>query len=86
MKSQYQVLRSTNTEESNPYQELQKNQHEMFIKVVDLKETMYSDQTSKSPYLSSKGMRYIMIAYHTDENCILSNPIRNKTEYQMLQT
>ena len=27
---------------------------------------MYSDQTRKCPYVSSKSIRYIMIAYHTD--------------------
>ena len=46
----------------------QKNQHEMFTKVVDLKEKNYSDQTGKFPYLSIKGMSYIMIEYHTNEN------------------
>ena len=40
----------------------------MFIKVVDLKETVYSDQTENFLYLSSKGMIYIMIAYHTNAN------------------
>ena len=58
----------------------------MFVKVVDLKETMYSDQTGKFLYLSSKGVRYIMIAYHTNENYISSNPMRNRNEAQMLQT
>ena len=61
-------------------------QHEMFIKVVELKDTMYSDQTEIFPYLSGKGMRYIMIAYHTDANYIFSEPMRNRTEYQMLKT
>ena len=58
----------------------------MFIKFVDLKETMYSDQTGKFMYLSSKGMRYIMIAYHTNENYIFSEPMRNRKESQMLKT
>ena len=57
----------------------------MFIKFVDLKETISSYQTGKFPYLSSKGLRYIMIAYHTNENYIFSYPIRNRTESQMLK-
>ena len=58
----------------------------MFIKVVELTETMYSDQTRKFTYLSRKGMGYIMIAYRTDENYNFSDPILNITESQMLKT
>ena len=46
----------------------QKKEHEMFIKFADLKEKMYSDQAGTIPYLSSKGMRYIMIVYYTNAN------------------
>ena len=56
------------TKGSKPSTVPQKKQHEMFVKVVDLKETVYSDQTGKCTYLPIKGMRYIIIAYHTDEN------------------
>ena len=55
-------------------------------KFVNLKEKMYSDKTEKCPYLLSKGMKYIMIAYHTDENYIFSKPMRNRTESQILKT
>ena len=58
----------------------------MFIKVVDLKETMYSYQTGKFTYLLRKGMRYMMIAYHTNANCIFSETMRNRTEPQMFKT
>ena len=47
---------------------------------------MYSDQNGKFPYLSSKGMRYIMIAYLINVNYFFSNTMRNITESQMLQT
>ena len=47
---------------------------------------MYSDKTGKFPYRSSKGMRYIMIVHHTNVNYIISEPMRNRTESQMLQT
>ena len=57
----------------------------MFIKVVHPKEKMYSYQTGKFTYLSSKSMMYIMIVYHTNENYIFSYPIRNRTESQMLK-
>ena len=31
-------------------------------------------------------MRYIMIVHHTDVNYIISEPMRNRTESQMLKT
>ena len=47
---------------------------------------MYSDQTGKFPYLSSKGNRYIMVAYHTDANYIFQEAMKNRTESQMIKT
>ena len=85
MKSQYQGLRSTKPKESNLAPVPQKNQHGMFVKNLFLKETMYSDKTGKFLYLSRKGMRYIIITFHTDANYIFSKPMRNRTEAQMLQ-
>ena len=46
---------------------------------------MYTDQTGKFAYLSSKGMRYIIIEYHTKTNYILSKPTRNRKKSQMLK-
>ena len=31
-------------------------------------------------------MRYIMIEYHTNANCIFSEPMRNRAESEMLKT
>ena len=36
-------------------------------------------------YLSIKGMWYIIIIYHTDENQNFSKTMCNKTEFQMLE-
>ena len=66
MKSQAQGLCSTKPTESKPALVVQKKQDETFVKVVHLKEIMYSDQTGKFMYLSMKGMWYIMIAYHNN--------------------
>ena len=55
------------------------------MKIIDLKETMYSDQTGKFPYLSSRGNCYIMVAYHTDANYNFMEPMKNCTEAQMLK-
>ncbi|KAL7535015.1 hypothetical protein ACHAXR_006213 [Thalassiosira sp. AJA248-18] len=92
MKGQRQNFRSTKkptlsegAAESEPPAVPAKKEHGMFVKIVDLKETMYSDQTDKFPYLSSRGMRYIMVAYHTDPNFIFAEPMRNRTERQMIK-
>ena len=86
MRSKVQGHCSTNPNESKPSPRTQTNQHEMFIKVVDLKETMYSYKTGKFLYLSRKGMIYIIILYHIDAKYILSEPMRNKKKPQMLKT
>ena len=58
----------------------------MFINIVDLKEVMYTDQTGKFPYLSSKGNGYVMVGYHIDANYIFQEPMKNRTERQMIAT
>ncbi|KAL7523842.1 hypothetical protein ACHAXR_000839 [Thalassiosira sp. AJA248-18] len=91
MKGQRQNFRSTKPTNDTPKEEKPseipppKKEHSIFVKVVDLKETMYSDQTGKFPYLSSRGMRYIMVAFHTDPNYIFAEPMRNRTERQMIE-
>ena len=40
---------------------------------------MYSDQTGKFPYLSSRGHKYIMIMYDYDMNAILFLVLRSKS-------
>ena len=85
MSGQRQGLCSTKTKEIIATSQVaQKKQHKIFVKIIDLKETMYSDQTRKFPYLSSRGNRYIMVAYHTDANYNFMEPMKNRTEAQML--
>ena len=65
-------------------QEPIKKEHDIFIKVIDLKETIYTDQTGKFPYLSSKGNRYVMVGIHVDANYIFQEAMKNRTEAQMV--
>ena len=46
---------------------------------------MYSNQTEKYPYLSSKGNRYIMVAIHINANYIALKPMKNKTKAQIVE-
>ena len=40
------------------------------MKILDLKETIYTDQTGQFPFTSSKGNRYVMVAIHVGASYI----------------
>ena len=88
MKSERQGVRSTKELKKKKYLQPEplKKEHDMFVKILDLKEVMYTDQTGKFPYLSSKGNRYVMVGYHIDANYIFQEPMKNRTERQMIAT
>ena len=43
-----------------------------------------TDQTGKFPVKSSKGNQYIMVAYVRDPNVIMAQPIKNRTEKELV--
>ncbi len=86
MKSQQQGLHNTKPKEEPQEVSPPSKWNKMMVKVVDLSKTMYSDQTGKFPYLSSKGMRYVMVAYHSRTNYIFVKPMKNWSEDQMILT
>ena len=47
---------------------------------------MYTNQTRKFPHISSRGNRYQMIGYHVDRKSIWVEPMKNKTEGEMMQS
>jgi hypothetical protein len=51
---------------------------DMFIKIVDLANTIYSDQTGAFPLNSQHGNRYIIFAIHIDANYIFCKPMKTK--------
>jgi hypothetical protein len=61
-----------------------KHHDNMFIKVVDLANTVHSDQTGAFPFTSKQSNRYIMVAIHIDANYIFCKPMKNKTEGKMI--
>ncbi|MCP4746067.1 MAG: hypothetical protein GY874_07980, partial [Desulfobacteraceae bacterium] len=84
MKGQRQGLRSTTDAPPKPTQP-PKKRHETFMKVIDMRETMYTDQTGKFPYLSSRGNQYQMVVYHSDANYIFAKPLKNRTKGQIIE-
>ena len=57
----------------------------MYTTVIDLKETMYTDQTGKCPYLSSREYQYVMVGIHVEANYIFQEPMKNKTAKQNVE-
>jgi hypothetical protein len=52
----------------------------MFIKILDLADTIYSDQARTFPFTSQHGNKYIIVANHIDANYIFCEPMKTKTE------
>ena len=56
----------------------------IFFHIEDLSNTIHTDQTGGFPYTSQRGNRYIMVAIHLDANYIFIEPMKNRTEGQMM--
>jgi hypothetical protein len=54
--------------------------HVVLIPVIDLKDTMYMDQTGHFPFVSSLGNHYIMILHHMNSNSSWSKALKNNSE------
>ena len=63
---QYQFPPYTHSEDTNL----------VFFNTVDLSGKIYTDQTGRFPVTSSKGNKYILVAYHYDSNTIHSEPLK----------
>ena len=46
---------------------------------------IYTDQTGHFPVYSSRGSKYIMVLYCYDANAILAEPIKNRSEGELLK-
>ena len=54
--------------------------NEIFIKVYDHTHTMYTDQTGKFPFRSSRGQQYMVVAHHVVSNWTLIETPSRHTE------
>jgi hypothetical protein len=46
---------------------------------------MYTDQTGRFPVISRRGNKHIMVLYDYDSNSILVEPIKNRTDAEILR-
>ena len=58
--------------------------HDVLIQVIDLKDTMYTDQTGCFPFIYSLGNCYIMILHHVDFNSSWSEALKNNSEGELI--
>ncbi len=58
--------------------------HDVLIQVIDLKDTMYTDQTGSFPFVSSLGNHYIMILHHVDSNSSWSKALKNNSKGKLI--
>jgi hypothetical protein len=49
------------------------------------KHLIHSDLTGRFPIQSSRGMNYVLVVYDYDSNAILAEPMRNRTDAEMLR-
>ena len=64
--------------QQSPPEILTERIHQLFLKVTDCSSKIFTDHTGRFPITSSRGYKYIMIAYEYDSNNILAEPIKSR--------
>ena len=59
--------------------------HFVYPKVIDITGQIFSDQTGRFPVTSSRGNQYIMVVYDYDSAAILAEPLKNRTEGELVR-
>ena len=65
-----------------------KKEKDVYFKIIDtrdVKHTIYSDQTGQFPVRARSGNRYIMVMVEIDSNYTLVQPMKNKTDDEMIK-
>ena len=92
MRNQRQGVQSTKVRSSQlPTQQrseatlrLEENQRDVFLEVLKPKENFYMEQTGNFPHQSIMGNRYQMILHKIYGNFTWIEPMKNKTEGEMI--
>ena len=53
---------------------------DVYIKVIEVKNTIYADQTGRFPVMSSSGHKYIMIMVEINSNVVMAEPMKSKRD------
>ncbi len=62
-----------------------KRHSDIFVRIKDLAESIHSDQTGAFSYTSQQGNRYVVMAIHLDANHIVCEPMKNRSEDEMIK-
>jgi hypothetical protein len=65
---------------------LKQKHRDIFIRVYEEKEIVYSDQTGKFPTTSSRGNKYLMVCYYIDGSYIMMEPMKSRNDDRMTQS
>ncbi|KAL7478375.1 hypothetical protein ACHAW6_004139 [Cyclotella cf. meneghiniana] len=77
------------TKLKHPFEELHSNQlrgrkvRDIYTKVYNTRETIFTNQTGKFPTRSQSGHQYIMIMVEIDSSAILVEPIKNRKDAEL---
>ena len=59
-------------------------QNTVTIRCMEISGKLFSNQTGIFPNKSSRGNQYIMVTYDQDSNAILAQPIKTRSEHDLL--
>ena len=62
-----------------------KKERDVYTKVYDVHETIYSDQTGQFPTQSLSGNKYIMVMVDIDSSCILVKLMKSRKDTEMIR-
>jgi hypothetical protein len=57
----------------------------IYVKAIEATGQIYTDQTGRFPTTSRRGNKYVMILYDYDSNAILAEPLKSKSEGEMIR-
>ena len=60
-----------------------KKERDVYIKIVEARGTIYTDQTGKFPVKSISGNQYLMILVEIDSNAVLVEPMSSRKDAEM---
>ena len=60
-----------------------RKQRDIFTKVYDTRNIIFTDQTGKLPHRSQAGNHYIMVMVEIDSSAILIEPIKNRSDSEL---
>ena len=84
-----QSRKNVRSTKAQPFEEVQTNQlrgrkvKDIYTKIYDVRETVYTDQTGQFPVRSQAGNKYIMVMVEIDSSGILVEPLKNRKDAEL---